>query len=336
MEAERKAMQRQRYRLWQNRRGSRSISSHHAATSPRAVNKTGNTMNLAGRMAIPPYSGYNILDWHIYNRLRSLWRSESKSWSQGERRDFATWVPRTRITERENTIMDHKLAVYMRRNRPNWGHFVILRSMFGASQCARQSWWANFKGKYERAPEDAPPGIVPMNVEEVLRTNRMEPPPITNIPTMEVKENQVEGDCRCSWCLKNPDKAGRGHVSASQELGTSAKAEPQLGYPRGQSIFTGEGETCEDRARRFERAQGVEPEEAQDDEWAEFVARASSLREMSTLVSAEVSIESLRDIVVEQGSLMETLVGLMEKQHKSMQRLAAKVDKGAEEERAVL
>lgn len=282
-------------------------------------------------MAIPPYSGYNIIDWHIYNRLRSLWKSESESWSDGERRDFVAWVPKAHITERENSMLDHQLAVYMRCNRPNWGHFVVLRVMFGASQCARQSWWAIFKQKYERATEDARPGVVPRDVHEVLQTNRMEPPPITKIPTMEVQRNHVESDCQCLWCLRKAEKARRGSVPSSQGSGT-VKREQRLEYPRGQSIYTGEGETCEDRARRFEREQGVEPEEAQDgesdDEWTEVVGQASSLRERSALVSTEVSNMNLREVVDEQGSMIETLVRLLERQHKRMQRLAAKVDKG--------
>ncbi|KAH6609760.1 hypothetical protein Trco_003106 [Trichoderma cornu-damae] len=331
----RAAMQRRQYRRWQGRR---SQSASHCATTPARVRppRKRNGMNTARRVAIPPYSGYNIIDWHIYNRLRSLWRAESKSWSQGERRDFAEWVPRARITEREKTIADHELALHMRFNRPSWGHFVILRAMFGASQCARQNWWANFKRKYERAAEDAPPGVVPVfpkDVSEVLQTNRMEAPAITRIPTMEVQRSHAETDCRCSWCLKNADKASRGTASASQEAG-AVKAEQQPDYRRGQSIYTGEEETGEDRARRFERERGVEPEGAapggrdMDDEWSEFAARASCLREKSTRASADVASGSLREAVEEQGRMIEALVRLLEKQHKRLQRLAAKVERG--------
>ncbi|UKZ83238.1 hypothetical protein TrVFT333_011044 [Trichoderma virens FT-333] len=283
-------------------------------------------------MAIPPYSGYNIVDWHIYNRLRGLWKTESRSWSEGERRDFVEWVPKAHVTERENSILDHPLAEHMRCNRHSWGHFVILRVMFGASQCARQSWWAEFKQKYERAAEDAPPGVVPRDVDEVLLTNRMDPPPMMKIPTMEVNSVHVERDCGCSWCLKKAaDKASRGNISSSQESKT-VKREQRAECPRGQSIYTGEGETCEDRARRSEREQGVEPEEAQDneseDERAGAVTQVSSLRERSTVVCTDGTSRGLREVVVEQGSMIEMLVRLVERQDKRMERLEKKVDRG--------
>ncbi|UKZ57528.1 hypothetical protein TrVGV298_011386 [Trichoderma virens] len=227
-------------------------------------------------MAIPPYSGYNIVDWHIYNRLRGLWKTESRSWSEGERRDFVEWVPKAHVTERENSMLDHPLAEYMRCNRHSWGHFVILRVMFGASQCARQSWWAEFKQKYERAAEDAPPGVVPRGVDEVLLTNRMDPPPMMKIPTMEVNSVHVESD----WIRERNVLAGRAYTR-------------------------GEGETCEDRARRSEREQGVEPEEAQDneseDERAGAVTQVSSLRERSTVVCTDGTSRGLKEVVVEQG-----------------------------------
>jgi hypothetical protein len=284
-------------------------------------------MNTGRRMTIPSYRGYNIIDWHIYNRLKNLWRSKSEQWSQGERRDFIEWVPKAHITERENTISNHKLAVYMRRNRPNWGHFVILRAMFGASQCARQSWWTSFKHKYERATEDAPPGIVPKNFREVLRMNRMELPSITNIPTMEVKDSYMEKDCQCSWCLKNSYKASR------KRPASQASTEARLEYFRGQSIYTGKGETREDRVRRFQREQGVEPEETEGEEQigeelSEFVAQASSLRERLTLVPTDASNKTVMEVVIKQGSMIETLAQLLEKQHKKIRRLVAKVEKG--------
>ncbi|KAL7913994.1 hypothetical protein GGI35DRAFT_231796 [Trichoderma velutinum] len=334
MDVERKAMQIWRRRGWHSR-CSRSTPNRSSVTPPRARSRVVNAMNSARRLAIPPYSGYNIVDWHIYSRLTSLWKAESQSWSEGERLDFVEWVSRARVTERENSMLDHPLAEYMRCNAPSWGHFVILRVMFGASQCARQSWWADFKEKYERAGEDALPGVVPRDVNEVLQTNRMEPPPIMNIPTMEVNNVHVESDCGCSWCLKKAaDKANRGSISSSQES-KPAKREQGRKCPRGESIFTGEGETYEDRARRSEREQGVEPEEAQDDddeseedEFTGVVTQASSLRERSTLVCTDGANRSLREVVVEQGSMIETLVRLLERQHKRMARLEKRVDKG--------
>ncbi|KAL6825778.1 hypothetical protein J3E69DRAFT_276209 [Trichoderma sp. SZMC 28015] len=341
MDTEGKAVLLRRRRRWHNRR-SRSTSNRSSAPPSRAVN----SMNSARRMtSIPPYSGYNIIDWHIYNRLTSLWKTESQSWSEGERRDFVEWVPRARVTERENSMLDHPLAEHMRCNAPSWGHFVILRAMFGASQCARQSWWAEFKGRYEkkkgryerRAGEDAPPGVVPRDVDEVLRTNRMRAPAIMKIPTMEVDGVYLERDCGCEWCLKKKaDKASRGSTSSSPKTTKTARREQgeKEKYPRGESIFTGEGETCEDRARRFEREQGVEPEEAPDDDDAEseedevtgVVTQASDLRERSTLVCTDGANRSLREVVVEQGSMIETLVRLVEKQHERMGRLERRVN----------
>ncbi|QYT05463.1 hypothetical protein H0G86_012356 [Trichoderma simmonsii] len=287
---------------------------------------------------IPPYSGYNIIDWHIYNRLATLWKTESHSWSESERRDFVDWVPRARVTERENSMLDHPLAEYMRCNAPSWGHFVILRVMFGASQCARQSWWANFKEKYNRAGEDAPPGVVPRDVDKVLRTNRMRAPAVVKIPTMEVDDGVYGGkDCGCGWCLKKKkDKASRGSTSSSSSQSKTVRREKEK-CPRGESIFTGEGETCEDQARRFEREQGVEPEEAQDDddddggeseeyEVTGVVTQASSLQERSTLVCTDGANRSLREVVVEQGSMIETLVRLVERQHERMGRLERRVN----------
>lgn len=306
-------------------------------------------MNSARKMTtIPPYSGYNIVDWHIYNRLSSLWKTESQSWSEGERRDFVEWVPRARVTERENSMLDHPLAEHMRQcNAPSWGHFVILRTMFGASVCARQSWWAEFKGRYEnkgryerRAGEDAPPGVVPRDVDEVLRTNRMRAPAVVKIPTMEVDGENVERDCGCGWCLKKAaDKASRGSTSSSSPKTARREQGEKEKCPRGESVFTGEGETWEDRARRFEREQGVEPEEAQDDDDGEseeeeeeevtgVVTQASSLQERSTLVCTDGANRSLREVVVEQGSMIETLVRLVERQHERMGRLERRVDGG--------
>lgn len=318
-------------------------------------------MNSARKMTtIPPYSGYNIIDWHIYNRLTSLWKTESQSWSKSERRDFVEWVPRARVTERENSMVDHPLAEYMRCNAPSWGHFVILRAMFGASVCARQSWWAEFKGRYEnkgryekkkgryerRAGEDAPPGVVPRDVDEVLRTNRMRAPAVVKIPTMEVDDGVYgEEDCECGWCLKKKaDKAVRGSTSSSSKTTKMVRREQgEKGKcPRGESIFTGEGETWEDRERRFEREQGVEPEEAQDDddhdndgggeseedEVTGVVTQASDLQERSTLVCTDGANRSLREVVVEQGSMIETLVRLVERQHERMGRLERRVNRG--------
>ncbi|KAL7936528.1 hypothetical protein V8C35DRAFT_332854 [Trichoderma chlorosporum] len=262
----------------------------------------------------------------------SIQWTEARSWSEGERRDFVEWVPGARVTERENSMLDHPLAEHMRCNRPSWGHFVILRVMFGASQCARQSWWAGFKEEYERAVEDAPPGVVPRDVHDVLQANRMTPPPIMSIPTMEVNSIHVESDCGCSWCLKKAaDKASRENTSPSQGSKT-AKREQRAECPRGQSVYTGEEETCEDRARRLEREQGVEPEEMRDDEGEDemtgVVTRASSLRERSALACTEETSGDLREVVVEQGSMIEMLVKLLERQHKRMARLEKKVDKG--------
>lgn len=340
MDTEGKAVLLRRRRRWHSRR-SRSTSNRSSTTPSRAVN----SMNSARRMTnIPPYSGYNIIDWHIYNRLTTLWKTESQSWSEGERRDFVQWVPRARVTERENSMLDHPLAEHMRCNAPSWGHFVILRAMFGASQCARQSWWDEFKGRYEkRAGEDAPPGVVPRDVDEVLRTNRMRAPAVVKIPTMEVDGVYGERDCGCGWCLKKKaDKASRGSTSSSssREVKTARREKgEQEKCPRGESIFTGEGETCEDRARRFEREQGVEPEEAQDDddednggeseeedEFTGVVTQASSLRERSDLVCTDGANRSLREVVVEQGSMIETLVRLVEKQHERMGRLERRVE----------
>ncbi|KAF3062758.1 hypothetical protein CFAM422_010552 [Trichoderma lentiforme] len=345
MDAEGKAVLLRRRRRWHNRR-SRSTSNRSSATPSQARSRAVSSMNSARRMTvIPPYSGYNIIDWHIYNRLTSLWKTESQSWSESERRDFVEWVPRARVTERENSMLDHPLAEHMRCNAPSWGHFVILRVMFGASQCARQSWWDEFKGRYERAGEDAPPGVVPRDVDEVLRTNRMRAPAVVNIPTMEVDGVYVERDCGCLWCLKKKaDKASRGSTSSSSSSQESKTARREQGEkekcPRGESIFTGEGETCEDRERRFGREQGVEPEEAQDnddddddgddegeeDEVTGVVTQASSLQERSTLACTDGANRSLREVVVEQGSMIETLVRLVEKQHERMGRLERRVN----------
>ncbi|KAL5093437.1 hypothetical protein Trisim1_011239 [Trichoderma cf. simile WF8] len=339
MDAEGKAVPLRRRRRWHSRR-SRSTSNRSSTMPSRAVN----SMNSARKMTnIPPYSGYNIVDWHIYNRLTSLWKTESQSWSESERRDFVEWVPKARVTERENAMLDHPLADHMRQcNAPSWGHFVILRVMFGASVCARQSWWANFKERYDRAGEDAPPGVVPGDVDEILRTNRMRAPAVVKIPTMEVDDGVYgERDCGCGWCLKKKaDKASRGSTSSSPRTAKTKQGEKEK-CPRGESIFTGEGETWEDRARRFEREQGVEPEEAQDDDDDEdddggdeseedevtgVVTQASSLQERSTLVCTDGANRSLREVVVEQGSMIETLVRLVERQHERMGRLERRVN----------
>lgn len=345
MDTERKAVLLRRRRRWHSRR-SRSTSNRSSTTPSRARSRVVHSMNSARKMTnIPPYSGYNIVDWHIYNRLTSLWKTESQSWSESERRDFVEWVPRARATERENSMLDHPLAEHMRCNAPSWGHFVILRAMFGASQCARQSWWAEFKGRYgKRAGEDAAPGVVPGDVDEVLRTNRMRAPAVVKIPTMEVDGGYGERDCGCEWCLKKAkDKASRGGTSSTSSQGAKTvrrKQGEKEKCPRGESIFTGEGETWEDRVRRFEREQGVEPEEAQDDddddggeseedEVTGVVTQVPSLQQRSTVVGTDDEANrSLREVVVEQGSMIETLVRLVERQHERMGRLERRVDRG--------
>lgn len=326
----------QQYRRWQNQRNRNTSKEHGAVPVPasvasRVADEIGSTMNMRRSMSMPSYRGYNIIDWHIYTRLRSLWESESEWWSREERRDFVRWIPRARITERENSIFNHGLANYMRKNRRSWGHFVILRAMFGASQCARQGWWEIFKRKYERAAEDAPPGVVPRDVEEVLQTNQMDCPPIMNIPTMEVEDGHVDEDCGCSWCLEHPAIARRKNEVVGQG-GRVVKSEPQLEYSRGQSLYTGEGESYEDLARRLEREQSVEPEERPDEEeidetMSELMSQECSLRERINLASANLSNTSLREVVIEQRAMVGTLVQLLEKQHKRTERLAAKMEK---------
>ncbi|KAM0519542.1 hypothetical protein ACHAPE_003718 [Trichoderma viride] len=287
-------------------------------------------------MSMPPFEGYNVIDSHIYTRLRNLWKSESEWWSLEERRDFIRWVPRARITEQQNTIANHRLARYMRKNsRLTWGHFVILRAMFGASQCARQDWWERFKGKYKRATEEAPPGVVPRDVEEVLETNRMDCPPIMNIPTMEVENGHVGEDCGCSWCLEHPDIAKRRNGPMSQGdravKAGGVKATPQLECSREQGLYTGEEESREDRVQRIAREAGVEPEETQgggiDEKMSELAIRAHSMPERRDVVSTDLSNSRLRELVLEQGGVIEVLVQLLKEQRERTEMLAAKVEK---------
>ncbi|KAL6907161.1 hypothetical protein GGI43DRAFT_380670 [Trichoderma evansii] len=334
MNEERRAMQMRQYRRWQKQRNRNS--SYDNATVPASVpsdveNEIGSTVNMKRGESIPPFKGYNIIDSHIYTRLRNLWKSEAEWWSQEERRDFIEWVPGARITERQNSISNHELAIHMRRNRPNWGHFVILRAMFGASQCARQSWWKSFKHEYERAVEDAPPGVVPRDVEEILQKNRMDSPPIMNIPTMEVEDSHVDEDCRCSWCLEHPAIARRKNEPESQG-NRVVRTEPQLEYSRGQRLYTGEGESHEDRVQRKAREPSVEPEETLweegiDEKTSELMIQVPSIRERMNVISTDLSNSSLREMVIEQGGMIEMLVQLLEKQHKRTEMLAAKVEK---------
>ncbi|PNP43995.1 hypothetical protein TGAMA5MH_04280 [Trichoderma gamsii] len=206
--------------------------------------------------------------------------------------------------------------------------------MFGASQCARQKWWEEFKGRYKRAAEGVPPGVVPRDVEEVLETNRMNCPPIMNIPTMEVEDGHVGEDCGCSWCLEHPAIAKRKNEPVSQgdragEAG-GAKAEPHLECPRVQGLYTGEGESKEDRVQRIAREAGVEPEETPeggiDDKMSELVIRVPSLRERRDAIFTDLSNSRLREIVLEQGGVIEVLVQLLKEQRERTEMLAAKVE----------
>ncbi|KAK1246578.1 LOW QUALITY PROTEIN: hypothetical protein MKX08_000380 [Trichoderma sp. CBMAI-0020] len=265
-------------------------------------------------MSMPLFGGYNVIDSHIYTRLRNLWKSESEWWSLEERRDFIRWVPRARITEQQNSIANHRLARYMRKNsRLTWGHFVILRAMFGASQCARQGWWEGFKQKYERAAEEAPPGVVPRDVEEVLETNRMDCPPIMNIPTMEVEDGHVGEDCGCSWCLEHPAIARRKKEAVSQG-DRVVKAELRREYAGGQGLYTGEGESHEDCVQRVAREAGVEPEEKPEGERIDGKVSELVIRERRDLVSADLSSSGLREIVREQGGMVEVVMQLLKEQ----------------------
>lgn len=328
----------EQYRRWQKHRKRNTSKEHeHAAvsvsTSSQVEREIESTMNNGKGMSIPPFGGYNIIDSHIYTRLRNLWESESDWWFQEERRDFVSWVPRAHITEQENTIANHTLANYMQENRPTWGHFVILRAMFGASQCARQGWWKYFKRRYERATEDAPPGVVPRDVGEILRKNRMNSPPMMSIPTMEIEDAHVDEDCRCSWCLEHPAIARRKIEPVSQG-GRVVKTEPQLVYSRGQSLYTRERESHEDRVQRIAREPGVEPEETPegegiDERMSELMIQAPCLRERLNVMSANsnLSNSSLMEMLIEQGDVIEMLVQLLEEQHKRTEMLAAKVVK---------
>lgn len=343
MNGERKALQIQEYLWWQKQKQRSQTASKEDATVSVSVpshaksQRRESTMKRGRSMSMPPFEGYNVIDSHIYTRLRNLWKSESEWWSLEERRDFIRWVPRTRITEQQNSIVNHRLARYMRRNsRLTWGHFVILRAMFGASQCARQEWWEGFKGKYKRATEKAPPGVVPRDVEEVLETNRMDYPPIMNIPTMEVEDNHVGEDCGCSWCLEHPTIAKRKNEPVSHGdrvvKAGGVKAKPQLECPRGQGLYTGEEESREDRVQRITREAGVEPEETPegegvDEKMSELAIRTHSMPERRDVTSTDLSNSRLKEIVLEQGGAIEVLVQLLKEQRERTEMLAAKVEK---------
>ncbi|KAM0450066.1 hypothetical protein ACHAO4_006948 [Trichoderma viride] len=204
--------------------------------------------------------------------------------------------------------------------------------MFGASQCARQDWWDEFKGRYERAAEEAPPGVVPRDVEEVLETNRMDCPPIMNIPTMEVEDVHVGEDCGCSWCLEHPAIARRKNEPVSQGGDRVAKAEPQLECSREQGLHTGGEESHEDRVERIAREAGAEPEETPegegiDEKISELAIRVPPMQEKRDVVSTDLSNGELREIVLEQGGVIEVLAQLLKEQRKRTEMLAAKVEK---------
>lgn len=282
-------------------------------------------------MSIPSFEGYNVIDSHIYTRLRNLWKSESEWWSLEERRDFIRWVPRARITEEQNSIANHRLARYMREsNRLTWGHFVILRAMFGASQCARQDWWEGFKKKYERAAKEAPPGVVPRDVGDVLQTNRMDCPPTMNIPTMEVEGGHVGEDCGCSWCLRHPDIARRKNEAMSQEnrvvKAGALKSNPQMEC-RGQGLYTGEGESQEDREQRIAREAGVEPEEMPEGKGIDEKLSELVIRERRGVISTDLPDGGLREIVFEQRGVIEMLGQLLKEQRERTEMLAARVER---------
>lgn len=285
---------------------------------------------------MPPFEGYNVLGSHIYTRLRNLWKSESEWWSLEERRDFIRWVPRARITEQQNSIANHRLARYMRGNkRLTWGHFVILRAMFGASQCARQEWWEVLKKKYERAAEEAPPGVVPRDVGEILQTNRMDHLPIMNIPTMEVEGGHVGEDCGCSWCLEHPSIARRKNELMSQGdrvvKAGAINTKSQLECPRRQGLYTREGESQDDREQGIAREAGVEPEdtpeeipegEGIDEKLTELV-----IRERWDVISTDLPDSSLRELVLEQRGAIEMLAQLLKEQRERTEMLATKVER---------
>lgn len=341
MNEERKALQVQEYLRWQKQRSQTAskedaivpvsvpvpVSSHVGSEGGKIA------MKRERNMSMPPPGGHNVIDSHIYARLRNLWKSESEWWSLEERRDFIRWVPRARITEQQNSIANHRLARYMRKSdRLTWGHFVILRAMFGASQCARQDWWEGFKQKYKRAVEEAPPGVVPRDVTEVLETNRMDCPPIMNIPTMEVEDGHVGEDCGCSWCLEHPAIARRKNEPVIQEGGRAVKAKLQRECPRGQGLYTGGEESHEDRVQRITREAGVEPEETPegkgiDEKMSELVIRVPSLQEKRDVASTDFSNGGLREIVCEQGRVIEVLMQLLKEQRERTEMLAAKVER---------
>lgn len=338
MNKERRALQIQEYRRWQKQRNRKTSKEHAAATDSAPSHVEGGretTINEGRSMSMPPFKGYNIIDSHIYTRLRNLWKSESEWWSLEERRDFIRWVPKARITEQQNSIANHRLAKHMRsNNRWTWGHFVILRAMFGASQCARQEWWEVFKLKYERAAEEAPPGVVPRDFKATLQTNRMNSPPIMSIPTMEVENGHAGEDCRCLWCLEHPAIARRKNEPVSQggdRVDRVVKTEPRLECPRGQSLYTGEGESHEDRLQRMAREPSVEPEETPDEgideKMSGLVIHVPSLQERMSVVSTDLADSGLREIVMEQGGVIEALIQLLEQQHKRTEMLAARVKK---------
>ncbi|KAK5996803.1 hypothetical protein PT974_02146 [Cladobotryum mycophilum] len=280
------------------------------------------------RPTFPPYTGGNVIDWHIYNRLGKIWNNEHRSWTISEKLDFVIWVKEATVTETTCVIGAHPLSQRLESIRPSWGHFVVLRAMFGASACSRQPWWEEFKSRYLGATHDAPPGVVPRkDYIDAIRDNVMDIPSNVPIP--------IVGHCR------RPEEDNE--LASSPLRGAAAekqKAERNIrGIPVSNEEAQAEIEIIEainldvaEDPKRFDREQGVEPGASETDpEWSEFMA-GTEVAKTKGKRNAE-AIKKLKTHVRKQDELINELVELVREQQDKMEVMDARMESMAEMQR---
>lgn len=107
----------------------------------------------------------------LYQRLAECWDEQAKSWTEEMRTSFWDQLGTVRVNKSSALITTHPLhrGMITGATEPNWGAFVVLRELFGFTECRRTRWWETLVTKYPVASQ--PPfynGIVPKNYEDVF------------------------------------------------------------------------------------------------------------------------------------------------------------------------
>lgn len=107
----------------------------------------------------------------LFQRLAECWDEQAENWTDEMRNSLWDQLGKSRVTRSTAVITTHLFHRNMitGATEPSWGSFVVLRELFGYSDCRRQRWWEKLVARYPAASE--PPfytGVVPKNYEDVF------------------------------------------------------------------------------------------------------------------------------------------------------------------------